>query len=417
MLGLAKNINTQKVPEEILAKVYLARQPIFDDKKDIFAYELLYRSSNVNSAQFEDASKATSELITNTFLSLGFDTISNGKKVFINLPRKFVTGELPMPLDPAIVVLEVLEDVVADKQAVAGVEALTKQGFSMALDDFVEHEDSQAFIPYASYIKVDVLNISETDLCKQAERLYSFGVPLLAEKVETYARYELCKELGFRYFQGYFFSKPVLMAGKVLSPNQVSMLNVLAKLQNPECQVEDLEHIIGNDLGLSFKLLKIINSSFYNIGKTVESVHHALILLGLNALKKWVTLITLSSVKGKTSELLVLALLRARHCECLAEKLKLKPEAAFTVGMFSLLDAIMDQPLPLLLAQLPLSIEVKAALLEGRGELGELLKAVTDYEVGNWELIHNRFVHKDAIQLTYEQALEWSKKVKDDLAA
>jgi EAL and modified HD-GYP domain-containing signal transduction protein len=195
------------------------------------------------------------------------------------------------------------------------------------------------------------------------------------------------------------------------------MLNVLAKLQNPECQVEDLEHIIGNDLGLSFKLLKIINSSFYNIGKTVESVHHALILLGLNALKKWVTLITLSSVKGKTSELLVLALLRARHCECLAEKLKLKPEAAFTVGMFSLLDAIMDQPLPLLLAQLPLSIEVKAALLEGRGELGELLKAVTDYEVGNWELIHNRFVHKDAIQLTYEQALEWSKKVKDDLAA
>ena len=135
----------------------------------------------------------------------------------------------------------------------------------------------------------------------------------------------------------------------------------------------------------------------------------------INTLKKWVTLITLSSCKGKSSELLVLALLRARHCEGLAEKLKIKSDAAFTVGMFSLLDAIMDQPLPVLLAQLPLSLEVKLALLEGKGDLGELLSAVAQYEVGNWEHIHNRFTHDDAMQISYEQALLWCQQVKADL--
>jgi len=415
VFGLAKKLKSETLPDEVVSRVYLARQPIFDDNNNIFAYELLYRSGNTNAARFDDANKATSELITNTFLSVGFDTISGGNKVFINLPRKFITGELPMPLDPDIVVLEILEDVSADPQVLAGVEFLIKQGFSIALDDFVETADNEAFLKYANFIKVDVLCVSDSELRAQVKGLKRFGVPLLAEKVETQERYQLCKQLGFRYFQGYFFSKPLIMEGRELSANQVSMLNILAKLQNPSCQVEELEKIIGHDIGLSYKLLKIINSSFYNIGKTVESIQHALILLGLNSLKKWVTLITLSSSKGKTSELLVLALLRARHCEGMAEKLKMKSEAAFTVGMFSLLDAIMDQPLPLLLSQLPLSNEVKLALLEGKGELGELLAAVTKYEVGDWECINIRYKHNDAIQLSYEQALLWCQQVKEDL--
>ncbi len=416
MFGLAKKFKNRKFPaEEVVARVYLARQPIFDDNREIFAYELLYRSGNANSACFDNADKATSELITNTFLSVGFDSISNGKKVFINLPRKFITGELPLPLDPEIVVLEVLEDVSADPQVLAGLEALIKQGFAIALDDFVETAENEAFLKHANFIKVDVLCVSDDELRAQANSLKRLGVPLLAEKVETEARFQLCRQLGFQYFQGYFFSKPAMLEGKELSANQVSMLNILAKLQNPDCRVEELEQIIGHDLGLSYKLLKIINSSFYNVGKTVESIQHALVLLGLNSLKKWVTLITLSSAKNKTSELLVLALLRARHCECMAEKLKLKPEAAFTVGMFSLLDAIMDQPLPLLLAQLPLSMEVKRALLEGRGDLGELLEAVIHHEEGNWQEIHDRYTIDDAMQQTYEQALTWCRQIKDDL--
>ncbi len=415
MFGLAKKVKNENLPAENVARVYLARQPIFDGKSKVFAYELLYRNSNSNAASFKDASKATSELITNTFLSVGFDTISYGKKVFINLPRKFITGELPLPLDPAIVVLEILEDVSADPQALAGVESLIKQGFTIALDDFVKTEDNEAFLKYANYIKVDVLCVSDDELRDQVVGLSAFGIPLLAEKVETDARFQLCRKLGFQYFQGYFFSKPLIMEGKELSANQISMLNILAKLQNPECQVEDLEHIIGSDVGLSYKLLKIINSSFYNVGKTVESIQHALILLGLNSLKKWVTLITLSSSQGKTSELLVLALFRARHCECMAEKLRVKSDAAFTVGMFSLLDAIMDQPLPVLLEQLPLTLEIKTALLEGGGELGELLKAVIEYETGNWEKVHPRFTKNDVIQLAYEQAMVWCQQIKEDL--
>lgn len=414
MFGLAKKPKIVEAPPPT-AQVYLARQPIFDAQRKVHAYELLYRSGATNAARFDDANKATSQLIANTFLSIGVDSISNGRPVFINLPRRFITGEIPLPLDPKIVVLEVLEDISADPKALAGVKDLVKQGFTIALDDFVESDANRDFIPHASYIKVDVLTLSAEQLREQTLSLQKHGIPLLAEKVETEACFQLCSELGYRYFQGYFFSKPTLMEGRELSANQLALLNVLAKLQNPNCQVEELEQIVGNDLGLSYKLLKIINSSFYNVGKTVESIQHALILLGLNTLKKWVTLITLSSSKGKTSELLVMALLRARHCENLAEKLKMKSDAAFTVGMFSLLDAIMDQPLPLLVDQLPLTDEVKAALLAGQGELGALLKAVSEFQLGNWQVIDARFTEGAVIQKSYEQALQWCDKVKDDL--
>ncbi|HTR00175.1 MAG TPA: HDOD domain-containing protein, partial [Candidatus Acidoferrum sp.] len=349
------------------------------------------------------------------FLTLGFDTIASGKPVFINLPRKFITGEIPLPVDPGVVVLEILEDISADPDALKGAQELVRQGYTLALDDFVETPQNSAFIQHASYIKVDVLNLSNDELRRQTAALKRFKVPLLAEKVETQACFELCKQLGYQYFQGYFFSKPALMEGRELTTNQLAMLNILAKLQNPECNVEDLEQIIGNDVGLSYKLLKIINSSFYNVGKTVESIQHALILLGLNMLKKWVTLITLSSTPGKSSELLISALLRARHCESLAEKYKLKSDIAFTVGMFSLLDAIMDQPLPALLEKLPLTLEVKQALLEGKGELGALLKAVVAFQRGEWVAIDPRFTHDAAIQKAYDQALAWCGQVKDDL--
>ncbi len=413
-LSLFKTAKAAPVPQHT-ESIFLARQPIFDAARKVFAYELLYRSGKTDSAEFDDADKATSELITNTFLSIGLDAISDGKPVFINLPRKFITGELPLPLDPRTVVLEILEDVSADTQALIGVGELVRQGFKLALDDFVPTDDNRAFIPHAGFIKVDILNLSEAELRRQTNELTALAIPLLAEKVETEAQFQLCVELGYRYFQGYFFSKPTIVEGRELSSNQLSLLNVLAKLQNVDCEMEELEQIIANDVGLSFKLLKIINSSFYGVGKTVDSIQHALILLGLNALKKWVMLVTLSSSGTKTSELLYTTLLRAKHCENLAQLMSMKTETAFTIGMFSLLDAIMDQPLPTLLAQLPLSDEINGALLEGKGDQGALLNAVSAFQMGRWQSIDARFARDSAIQSSYEQALLWCGIVKHDL--
>lgn len=416
MFNFAK-LNKPKNQEQPIAasQVFLARQPIFDHLGRVFAYELLYRSGNVDFARIDDAMQATSRLITNTFLNIGLQTISNGKPVFINLPREFITQEVELTLDPGTVVLEVLEDIRADAKALAGLQQLTKRGYTIALDDFVLTDTNREFVPFASYIKVDVLNLSAEELRRQTGVLQQYNVPLLAEKVETEECYRLCQELGYRYFQGYFFSRPAIIEGKELSSNQLALLNILAKLQNPDCQVDELERIVGSDVGLSFKLLKIINSSYYNVGKTVDSIQQALILLGFNTLKKWVTLITLSSSEAKTSELMVNALLRAKHCENIAEGMKMKPDAAFTVGMFSLLDAIMDQPLPVLLEQLPLGADIKRALLQNEGDHGELLQAVANYEHGNWDSINPRFLQNDLMKGAYQKAVEWCDNVRVDL--
>lgn len=414
MFSPAKKVKVDPVAEAT-TQIYLARQPIFDLDREVFAYELLYRSGKVGMANVFDADKATSTVIANTFLNIGIEGISNGKPVFINLPRSFITGELPLEIDPAIVVLEVLEDISADKQALHGLQQLAKRGYTIALDDFVLGPHNEDFIPYAKFIKVDVLDLDDDELRRQTTGLLATGVPLLAEKVEDEARFQLCKALGYRYFQGYFFSKPSLIEGRELSSNQMAMMNILAKLQNPQCQVNELEQIVATDVGLSFKLLKLINSSYYSVGKNVDSIQQALILLGFNTLSKWVTLITLASTTAHSSELMGLALLRAKHCKKLAERTRVNVDSAFTVGMFSLLDAILDQPLPLLVNELPLTPEVKAALLEGKGELGELLKAVTCYERGEFDAINPQFTRDDMIADCYSKAVHWCDHMRSEI--
>jgi len=402
-------------PEEVTNQIYLARQPIFGLDRKVFAYELLYRSGKAGMASVFDADRATSVVIANTFLNMGIEGISNGRPVFINLPRRFITGELPFELDPALVVLEVLEDISADQQALEGVQRLAKRGYSIALDDFVLGPHNEQFLPFANFIKVDVLDLCDDELRRQTAALAACGVPLLAEKVEDEARFQLCKSLGYRYFQGYFFSKPLLIEGRELSTNQLAMLNILAKLQDPECSVEELEKIVTSDVGLSFKLLKIINSSYYNMGKTVDSIQQVLILLGLDTLNKWVTLITLAASAARSSEVMVLALLRAKHCKKLAERLRLNADAAFTVGMFSLLDAILDQPLPVLVNELPLTSEVKDALLQGKGELGELLRVVINYERGEFDAIPVRFAANGLVATSYNDAMRWCDAMRREI--
>lgn len=414
MFSLAKKVKVDPVVEAT-TQIYLARQPIFDLDRDVFAYELLYRSGKMGMANGFDADKATSTVIANTFLNIGIEGISNGKPVFINLPRSFITGELPLELDPAMVVLELLEDISADTQALHGLQQLAKRGYHIALDDFVLGPHNADFVPYAKFIKVDVLNLSDDELRRQTIQLLPSGVPLLAEKVEDEVRFQLCKTLGYSYFQGYFFSKPLLIEGRELSSNQMTMMNILAKLQNPQCKVDDLEKIVASDIGLSFKLLRIINSSYYGIGRTVDSIQQALILLGFNTLKKWVTLITLASTAARSSELMVLALLRARHCKNLAERTGSNVDSAFTVGMFSLLDAILDQPLPTLVNELPLTPEVKAALLAGEGELGELLSAVICYERGEFDRISPEYTCDSLIAECYTEAMIWCDSMRNEI--
>lgn len=395
--------------------IYVGRQPIFDATMNVVAYEILFRDSTSNRAAFTDGNQATSQLIINTFLELGLDAIADDKLAFINLTRDFLTGKLPLPFAPGKVVLEILEDISADAEALAGARRLAEAGYTLALDDFILSEHNLDLVPFARIIKVDILPLSAMQLREQAAKLKPFGVQLLAEKVETHEEYALCRELGFELFQGYFFSKPVVMSGRQVVPGKLALLEILAKLQSPDCDLQELERIIALDVGISYKLLRIINSSYYNLSRKVDSIQHALVILGLNTLKSWVTVISLSMVEDKPVELVTLTLCRARLCETLAPQFGCRPDAAFLVGLFSLLDVLLEQPRATLLESLPLADDIVAALLDGSGGLGRLLAFTLAHEQGEWPEDAPVHLTRDLVTNAWLQSLQWTRSVTAQL--
>lgn len=396
-------------------RIYLARQPILDRDLQVVAYEILFRNNASDTALFLDGNEATSRLIVNTFVEMDIDSITVNKQAFINLTRDFLIGKLPLPFPPGKVVLEILEEITADEESMAGARKLVEQGYTLALDDFVLSEKNHALVSMASIVKIDIRLLDEAELREHVQFLQQFPVKLLAEKVETQTEYELCRNLGFSLFQGFFFSKPLLLSGKQLTPNSVSLLKILAKLQAPDCSMKELEDIIAYDVAISYKLMKIINSSFYGMKKKVESIQHAIVLLGLSPLKSWVTLISLSMIDDKPRELINMTLIRAKLCENLTSHFGCKADAAFLVGLFSLLDVLLDQDKESLLASLPLAEEILGALMRLEGSLGALLNFVIHYERGEWVHHAQYSLTEENVVAAYLEAIQWNDDISRQL--
>jgi EAL and modified HD-GYP domain-containing signal transduction protein len=406
------------ITQEPESTIYLARQPIFNTELEVYGYEILFRNSATNAALVSDGNKATSTLITNTFVEMGIEAIADNRVAFINMTRDFLIGALPVPVEPGRVVLEILEDISADAESIAGLRALAERGYKLALDDFIMSDSNRALVPLANIIKVDIRPFDTEGLRQQVQKLQPYQVQLLAEKVETREEYTLCKHLGFVLFQGYFFSKPTMFCGRQVPASHLRVLEILARLQQPDCNLKELEALISYDVGLSYKLLRIINSSYYNLGRKVESIQHALVILGLRTLKSWITVLALSSVDDKPRELVTMTLIRAKMCEGLARKFGCKPDAAFIVGLFSLLDIMLDQPLAYLLLNLPLAEDIVDGLMHRKGQAGELLNFVIAYEQGDWSTAcstqHVLLTHNDAVA-AYLAALQWARMVSQQL--
>lgn len=403
------------VENTLTNEVYVGRQPIFDRTLNVYGYELLFRSGHTSQANVIDGNHATSKVIINTFLEIGLEHITNNLPTFINLTRDFLLGDIPMPLQSENIVLEILEDVEVDDRLLAAVKDLSEQGFTIALDDFVLDEKNSALLPLADIIKIDLMAQNTETLKLNVQTFRKFDVKLLAEKIETADEYEMCRELGFDYFQGYYFCKPRVMSGKQLPANRLALLEMVAKLQSPDCDMDELEQIISRDVAISYKLLRIINSSYYRMPSKVDSIKKALIVLGLKPLKSWVTVIGLSMVDDKPPELINISLTRAKMCEQLATAVGCNENAAFTVGLFSMLDVLLDKPLAELVQQLPLDIDVTAALLGEKGKLGALLKLVTFYENGQWLAVDKFKLDIKMVGQAYLAALEWSNAITSEI--
>jgi EAL and modified HD-GYP domain-containing signal transduction protein len=398
----------------------LARQPIFNVHMKVVAYELLCRSSHINKANFNDGDAASSQVLLSAFTELSINNVVGKHQAFINFTRNLL--QTPPPFDRKQLVVEVIEGQKVDASMLHALKVLRENNYTIALDDFVLTPETEHLIPYADIIKLDVLQLSTSDVNTHIEYLKPFGITLLAEKVETYEMLEFCKSAGFDLFQGYFLARPQIISGRKMSDNRQSVLQLLSAMQDPEVPVDKIEKMLARDAVLSFKLLRLVNSAAFGLARTIDSLKQAIMLLGLNKIKNWVNILAMSNLGDKPHELSVSALTRARMCELIANQLNGNPktDGYFTVGLLSTLDAFMDAPMASLLDSISLSKHINDAILRQLGSEGKVLEITTHYEKGAWDKIDWEYLEHNGItagQLAqiYVDTLEWVDKTISDL--
>jgi EAL and modified HD-GYP domain-containing signal transduction protein len=367
---------------------FVARQPIYDANLEVYAYELLFRDGDVDHADISDQEAATASTVGTTFSDIGLDSLVGGRCAFVNATRDFVMRDFVTLLPAGRVVLELHRGEALDPEVLAKLRRLVELGYLIALDDFVIREDSLPLLEVAHFVKFDVQAFTRDQLAEQVQALRSHKVSLIASKIEDHHTFEACKELGFDHFQGYFFCQPRTVTGKGIPSNRLTQMRLMTVLQDPHCQLEELERSITNDLGVSFRLLRWINSAYFSLPRKVNSVREALVLLGVRNVRSWALLMTLAAIDDQPSELIRTAMVRAKMCELIAKAIdRPDPDAHFTVGLFSVVDAFMNMRMEDVLSELPLSPEVATALRDQSGPLGEVLSWVLTYERGRVECL------------------------------
>ena len=392
-----------------MPEAFVGRQPIFNADLKVYGYELLFRSSDVNTNSMLDGNQATSQILINTFTEFGLERIVGKRHAFINVTREFLLDENVLPLPSELVVLEVLENININAEIVKAVARLSHNGFMIALDDFIYKDSLLPLVKIADIIKLDVMALSPEQTKAQMHLLRRFPVKLLAEKVETQEQFEALRVLGFDYFQGFFLAKPRVVRGQRTPSNRLKIMQLLAKLQQPNIEMGELEQLISQDVTLSYKILRYLNSAFFSLPRKIESIHQAIVYLGTNGIKRWASLIAIAGFNDRPQELLRIALIRAKMCELLAKEENMESwESFFTVGLMSALDALLQMPMEQVLEQLPLADELHEALLSFDGTLGDALGCALAYERIDWNNVSFGGLRTNEIKNAYLHSLEWA---------
>ena len=412
-------------------KVFVARQPIFTINEDIFAYELLYRSSEVNVFPNINGDQATADVIINSFMNIGIDELSNGRPCFINFTENLLQLKLPTYFKPRDIVVEILESVIPNTQIIDICRELKKLGYKIALDDFIYNDDNPHFFKYISYadiIKVDILHTTPEVRTKIETMARVMNKKLLAEKVETREEYEELKSRGYDYFQGYFFSKPAIVSVYDIPTYFHSYIDIIKNLSMTDPNVGVIAELIERDLSLSHKLLKLINSTAFRPQKKIHSIKQAIVLLGLIEIQKWIYVLSVRDNLIRKSEMsdevIRISLTRGKMCESIAQ-LRQKTSTKtgyFMTGMFSLMDTITGAPMEKLLKDLPLNDEICHALLGHDNQYKQALDLVIAVEKGEWSKITEQCqviqIDENKLFTIYTESLNWANRLiileKDD---
>lgn len=372
----------------MIKDVFLARQPIFDEKQNVYAYEILFRNGNANYFEEIDGDMATSQVIINTFQTFGIESLTSGKPAFVNFTDNLINQGIATLFPNDLLVIEVLETVIPDENIIENCRLLKEMGYIIALDDFVYGEESDSLIELADIIKIDFMNSSIEEIKRTIRRLKNENIIFLAEKVETHEEFELAIELGFSLFQGFFFSKPETLSTSTLQPIKLNYIGLINKFNDEDIDFEEIAQIVSRDISMTYSILKLINSPAFNLRRIIYSVREAVVILGEKEIRKWLILLALNGLgNDKPDEIVRLSLIRAKFGETIARKTKYenKAEDIFLAGLFSLLDVILDKPLEEVLGEIKISQEIKDCLLGKGSQLDHICNVIFEYEKGNWE--------------------------------
>jgi EAL and modified HD-GYP domain-containing signal transduction protein len=396
-------------------EIFLARQPIFDRREALAGYELLYRAGAANFAAGASPERMAADVVLHALLEFGLERITPTAPAFLNCSSDLLVGGALDLLDPERVVLEVLETVTPDAAVLAACERLVRRGFRLALDDYTPA--AAALLPLASIVKIDVRAEPPEAIAETAERLRRPGLHLLAEKVETPAEHEAFQAMGFDLFQGYFYQRPEVLTGQGLSVAQMTLIRLMNRLRDEATSDAELEEAFRSDPALCHKLLRMVNAAALG-GRGIDSIGHALRMLGRAALGRWLALLLVSSMGtgGLQRERVREAALRARMCELLAEKSEQAPPPGtlFLLGMFSTLDALLRVPMAELLSRISLAPGIAEALLQRSGPYAVWLELVEGYLGGRWDAVMHAARDLGAplaeLPQLYGDSLQWASE-------
>jgi len=397
-----------------MSTALLARQPIYDANVKITAYELLFRSDDINRANVIDGDSATSDVILNAFTELPVDEILNYKPAYINFTRNLL--DAPPLINKQQLVIEILEDIVVDEDMILAVTRLKDQGYVIALDDYVYDPAHHSLLQLADIIKIDIMAVGIDGAQQQLKLLSQYNVTFLAEKVETQDDFRQCKALGFTAFQGYFLSKPEIIKGKKISADQQSVLRLMAVLQDPKVDFDGISRAISANPALSFKLLRLVNSSFFNLRSTIDSITLAITMLGLSKIRSWAGLLAMTNSVKKPEALAVNTMIRSRMAQLLGEaleKMEFSTDRLFTAGLITSLDAYFDVSLEEILAELSLPVDMQEVIMGDEGVPALLLDTAIQFERArldkvDWQKLSAIGLSSKFVEESYIESVRWT---------
>lgn len=376
------------------AEIFIGRQPIFTKNNNLFGYELLFRNGlDANKATFENAEVATATVLNNAIMEMDFSNIVANHKAFINFSESFFTNFVTPFFSPENIIIEILENVPSTPKVIESIKKLKKQGFKIALSDFIFKAEFIPFLQLADIIKINIENKSLEKIPSIFNKISRFtAAKLLAERVETKEQYEVCKKAGVEYFQGYYFAKPEVVVGQKIDLSGLRLLELIKKITDETTSISELETIISKDIGLTHKLLKVALQNQTKNMPEIETIKQVLSLFGLNKVKNWVMTMSLSSHGGTVPEVFNIARSRAIFLKKYAEKNQFKAvDSFYLVGLFSLIDTILKQPMNEILAHLPFSEAIKQGLLKKEGEFSKAIKLVEALEYNHISTLTDKY--------------------------